>query len=114
MVKHLLLDQLKIKKATQNEWKEILNLLDESKMTFWLLGNEGYENFFIVKNSTANDIICCFAIDIENEAGILRSFTIRKNLQGKGLGSYIVNNLIPEISKELKIKTLFSFLKKRS
>ena len=103
----LTLDQLKIGKASQNDWGPILKLLEETDLTSWFTGNESYKNFYTVKEPELKKIICCFAIEHENNVGILKSFAIAKKIQGKGYGKLIANKS-PEIAKELSIKKLYA------
>ena len=61
----------------------------------------------MVKNNADNHLICCFAIDSENKVGILKSFAIKKELQGKGIGKIIVSK-IPGLAKDLKLEKLYA------
>ena len=47
-------------------------------------------------------------IEFENTIGILKSFAISTNLQGKGIGKYIVNNNLKKFCKQLGIKKLYA------
>ncbi|MBI2995185.1 MAG: GNAT family N-acetyltransferase [Candidatus Melainabacteria bacterium] len=103
----LLTNNLVIEKASQSDWKSILKLLEETRLTRWFSGKENYKNFFVIKDSSDNNSICCFAIEFENKIGILKSFAVRKDLQGKGIGKFITNK-IPEICKKLGIRKLYA------
>lgn len=99
------LRNLEFQRANQNDWAEILNLLDETKLSYWFTGSENSNNFFHVKES--GKLISCFAIYQKDDIGILKSFGVSKNHQGKGLGKHIAHNIIPSVCKDLKIKKLF-------
>ena len=104
----LALHKLEIKKAAKDDWNSILKLLEEADLTTWFTGSESYKNFYIVKDPNDKTMICCFAIELENEIGILKSFAIKKEFRGKGTGKYIVDKYILELAKSLKIKKLFA------
>lgn len=99
--------QLKIEKASSNDWTIILELLNETGLADWLTGNENYKNFYVVKETSKNNIIGCFAIDYENKTGILKSFAIRKELQGTGLGKHIANK-VTDIARRLGLKKVYA------
>ncbi len=98
---------LNINKATKTDWVVILEILDESKMTFWFTGGEDYQIFYTITDKSTKKIIGCFAFDVDEGTGILRSFILRKNTRGKGLGKHIANSIVPQIAKELKLKRIF-------
>ena len=102
------LENLEVVKASQDDWDDILEILEETRLIIWFTGGETYHKFYIVRDQGTNQIICCFQIAQEGEVGILRSFAMRKNLQKKGIGRYIVNNEIPSIAKNLGIKRLYA------
>ena len=91
------LSKLKVEKAQEKDWIQILEILEEVKLTIWFSGEENYNNFYYVINSETNKMVGCFAIYIEGEVGILKSFATNKNLQGRGIGKYIVNEIIHQI-----------------
>jgi len=99
------LKNFKFEKATESNWQDILNLLSSAAPIENFTSLESYKNFFIVKDQ--GNIICCFAIDYENDIGILKSFAISKELQGKGVGKLIANK-IDEVAKALKVKKLYA------
>ena len=103
----LTISQLKIEKAKEEDWKSILQLLEETDLTFWFTGNENHNNFYVVKEPQINKIICCFSIEYENDIGVLKSFAIPKELQGRGIGKYIANKT-PELCKALGVKKLYA------
>ena len=107
---HQTLSNIKFEKANQKDWDSILKLLEETNLTFWFTGNENYSQFYIVKVRDPNNknMICCFAIEYENKTGILKSFAVSKDLQGTGIGKFIVNNKIKDISKGLGIFQLYA------
>ena len=108
MKNELVTTQLKIEPASEKDWLEILQLMEENDLTFWFTGNESSKNFYIAKDSENKKIICCFAIEFENTIGVLKSFAVSKNLQGKGIGKYIVNNNLEGLCQELGIKKLYA------
>ena len=101
------LNNFKAEKAKQTDWKEILNLLEESNLIDRISGNGSFESFFIIKSVTDNKIISCFAINRKNDVGILKSFAVSKNLRGLGIGKNIVER-IPTLGKELGLKKLYA------
>ena len=108
MKNELLQDNLKIETATEKDWLEILQLLEENDLTFWFTGNESSKNFYIGKDLENKKIICCFAIEFEDTVGVLKSFAINKELQGKGIGKHIVNNNLEKLCQQLGIKKLYA------
>ncbi len=96
---------MNFEKATENNWQDILNLLSSAAPIENFTSLESYKNFFIVKDQ--GNIICCFAIDYENDIGILKSFAISKELQGKGVGKLIANKT-DEVAKVLNVKKLYA------
>ena len=108
MKNELVANQLKIESASEKDWLEILQLLEENDLIFWFTGNESSENFYIARNPENKKIICCFAIEFENTIGILKSFAISKDLQGKGIGKFIVNSNLERLCKQLGIKKLYA------
>ena len=101
------ISKLKVKKASEKDWKTILEILSESKMAFWFTGGEDYKIFYAIIDENLKEIIGCFAFDINESTGILRSFTLRKSLRRKGIGKYMANLFIPKLAKELNLKKLF-------
>lgn len=99
---------LEINKATENDWNEILEILNETKLSYWFTGGESHHKFFIVRIKDSNEAVCCFQIAKENDVGILRSFAVRVKLQKSGIGRYIVDNLLPKIAKSLNLKRLYA------
>ena len=100
-------NRLKSHKAAKSDWKEILKLLDETKLSYWFSGNENHKNFYVVKNQSSKKIIGCFAIYSKGKIGILKSFAVRKNTQNKGLGKYIIDNILPIAGKQLGLKKIY-------
>jgi N-acetylglutamate synthase-like GNAT family acetyltransferase len=105
MKNELLQDKLKIEKAKKEDWDEILILLEETNLIDRVSGNGNYENFYSVK--IQDKIICCFAIFYKDNIGILKSFGIKKDLQGQGIGKKIVNKL-PELIKSIGLNKLYA------
>ena len=66
-----------------------------------------YKNFFVVIDNKTNEIINCFAIYIEGKVGVLKQFAVSNKLQGKGVGKYIANEIIPKIAKEINLKEIY-------
>ena len=96
---------IKLEINKTNEKERLIDLLKEGNLYIWLPENETFENFYTVKNN--GELIACFAIDYENETGILKSVAVKKNMRGKGIGKKIVD-LLPDICKKLNIKKLFA------
>lgn len=108
MDKTLTLNDLKIEKANEKDWNPILELLEETGLTFWMTGKEEYSDYYVVKDPSTQNLICCFGIVAnQDKVGILKSVAVRKNLQGKGIGKHIMSQ-VPDICKQLKIKTLYA------
>ncbi len=101
------LNKLIVQKANSNYLKSVKELLKEAGLDFWIPNDETYKNFYVVIDKNTNSTIGCFAIDFENKTGILKSFAIKKNLQGHGIGKYLVNE-IPRLCKILNIEELFA------
>ena len=95
------------RRALQADWGSILKLLDETNLSFWFSGEENYKNFFVVTNTETNEIINCFAIYIEGKVGILKQFATSKQLQGKGIGKYIANKIIPKVAKDIGLEKIY-------
>lgn len=106
MTDQLILTKQEAKKATESDWDEILKLLDETKLSFWLSGTENYKNFYVIKDKN-NILIACFAIYCEGNIGIIKSFAVSKRIQGKGIGKHLANKIIPEIGKDLNLTILY-------
>lgn len=107
MVSKVITKDLIIEKAKETDWNSILNLLNETNLTHWFFGNENYKNFYVVQDKDSKSLICCFAIDTKENTGILKSFAVKKDLQGKGIGKFIVNQL-PDIMTNLNIDKLYA------
>ncbi len=103
----LLQDNFKIEKAKKEDWNEILILLEETNLIDRILGNGNHKNFYIVKAIDTKKIICCFAIFHKDNIGILKSFGIKKELQGQGIGKKIANKL-PELIKSVGLNKLYA------
>lgn len=98
---------LTVIQAKDTDWNEILNLLEETDLTIWFTGKESSKDFFIVRDPDTRRLICCFSIIKEDDLGILKSFAVRKELQGKGIGKYITLKMF-EVNKKFGIKKLFA------
>ncbi|MBI3591276.1 MAG: GNAT family N-acetyltransferase [Candidatus Melainabacteria bacterium] len=98
---------IKIEKATSADWESILQLLEEAELLTSFLGNETYKTFYVIKEPKSKLIICCFSIDFENKTGILKSYAIKKDFQGKGIGK-ITANKIPTLAKELGLTKIYA------
>lgn len=111
MTDQTILKQLKIQNAHKKDWNEILNILEETSLTRWFTGGENYKNFYIVKDpqttKISSKILCCFSITTKEDIAILKSFAVRKDFQGKGIGKIIANKTI-EIAKKLNAKKIFA------
>lgn len=93
------------KKASANDWEDVLKLLKETNLDLFK-GNENYKDFYLVFDKNGEPI-SCFAITKNNEIGILKSFAVSKNIQRKGTGKFIANIIIPEVAKNLGVKILY-------
>ena len=100
-------DKLTIEKATQADWELVLQILEEAGLKTYFTGNENFRTFYTVKNPETKELICCFAIDYEKDIGILKSFAVKKELHGKGLGKIIVSK-ISDPAKRLGLKKLYA------
>ncbi len=107
MLEESQVNQYKIQKATEHDWHEILTLLKDTKLAFWLTGKETYHDFYIARDSIKKNIACCFAIYFKGEVGIVKSFAIRTDLQGKGLGKKIAND-ISNIGEKIGLKEIYA------
>lgn len=102
----LTLSQLKIDKAKQEEWDSILEILNETNLFIYFSGNESYKTFYVVKEPTTFLIIACFSIDYDKEVGILKSFAIRNQYQGKGIGKAIIKQML-KLAQRLKLRRIY-------
>ena len=98
---------LKIQKASHKDWNQIIEILKETRLANYMSGNESYKSFFVVRNHANSEIICCFAIEQENDIGILKSFAVKTIFQRHGIGKHVVN-LVKDIANKLKIKRLYA------
>lgn len=97
--------KLNIEKANEKDWESILDLLKESKMDFWMDKGQDHKDFYKIEEN--GNLVCCFALLIEENNSILRHFTIRKSLQGKGYGKKLSNNLIPDFLRNQGMKMIY-------
>lgn len=102
------LEDLKVEKSKEKDWQEIYEVMEDTKLSVWFFGGENHERFYHVRNPDTNEMICCFQLYIEKEVAILRSVGVRKNIQKKGIGKYIVNSLVIPLAKSLGIKRLYA------
>ena len=93
--------------SSEKEWSNILEILKETELYIWLTGKEQYQNFHVIKEPDTKKIIGCFTFTQEGSIGILKNLAIAKTFQRKGISTFIVNNKIPKIAKELGIKKLY-------
>ena len=105
MQNELLPEQLKFEKATIEDRNEITNLLKEANLLDYTPENENYKSFYLVKLN--KKIICCFALDTNTNIALLKSFGVRKELRGKGIGKIIANKL-SELGKSLGLKKIYA------
>ena len=99
-------NNLTINKAKEEDWKEILDLLEEANLIDRISGNGTFNSFFTIRD-TDKRIISCFAINQDNDIGILKSFAVRKNLRGLGIGKNIVER-ISVLAKDIGLKKLYA------
>ena len=107
MYTNLILDNLKIEKASINDWDEILSLMEETGRTKFFSGKECFESFYLVRDPDSGKIICSFDINTNGYVSILKFLGVKKDFQGNGIGKYIVNK-VPQFLKEKGIKMLFA------
>ena len=105
MQNELLPEELKFEKASKKDLNEIVSLLKDANLFDYIPKNENFESFFVVKSN--KNIICCFTLDIENDIAILKSYAIKNELRGKGIGKNIASKL-PELGKTLKLKKIYA------
>ena len=97
---------LKARKATEDDWKSILNLLEETQLSYWFVWEENYRNFYITLDNS-NKVINCFAIYLKDNIGLLKQFAVSNDLQGKGIGTCVANEILIKVAKELGLKRLY-------
>ena len=97
--------ELKIEKANKEDWNEIIALLKDANLFSYIPDNENYEKFYVVK--TDKNIICCFALDVKTDIAILKSYAVKKELCGKGIGKNIASQL-PDLGKNLGLKNIYA------
>ncbi len=98
------IDNVTIEKANKNDWGMIVSILEETGLIDRISGNGNHENFYTVKNE---GIVSCFAIFHKDKVGILKSFGVKKEYQGKGLGKLIVSKL-PGLISKIGLSTLYA------
>lgn len=101
------LEKLNYRKAVKEDWARILKLLDETELTYWFTGEESFENFFIVFHKETNELISCFAIYQKENIGLLKQVATSKSSQGKGIGTYVANKIIPDACEQIGVKRLY-------
>ena len=99
------LTKIIVEKCKAHEWDLLLTILKETQIAMWFSGKEKYEDFYSIKYE--NEIIGCFTFSFKGETGILKNLAIAKKFQRKGIGSYIANNIVPYVAKDLGIKDLY-------
>lgn len=100
-------DRLRVEKCNETAWQEVLKILEDTEQSDWFSGKEKYQDFYTITDTDLNKIIACFTFYQSGTTGILQNFAVCKNLQRKGIGTFIANNLIPEAAREKGIKKLF-------
>ena len=101
------LEKLTIHPASQDDWKEILKLMEETGRTFYFSGKESYEKFYVVKDPDTQNILCAFELEIKAPVAVLKYLGVKKSLQGKGIGKYVVNK-VPELLKNKAVRRLYA------
>ena len=101
------LQRLETKPCIKEDWKRTLEILEETQLARWFSGKEKSEDFYVVKEPTNKEIICCFTFTQKDGIGILHNFAVPKKYQRRGIGTYIVDNIVPVIAKSLGIKRLY-------
>jgi len=90
--------------ATEEDLEQIKELLLETNLVIEDVYKH-IENFIIIRKHNGS-ILACAGMEIYNEIGFLRSVAVKSNLQGKGIGSLLVESVINK-AKEKNIQTLF-------
>ena len=97
--------ELKIEKANKEDWNETIALLKDANLFDYMPKNENHENFYVIKID--KNIICCFALDVKVDIAILKSYAVKEELRGKGIGKNIANQL-PGLGKNLGLKKIYA------
>ena len=103
----LSLDKLIVETCTEKDGAELLNILKETQMDVWLSDKPDFQSFYIIKEPDTRKIICCFTFSQEGHIGILKNLVVKKDIQKKGIGTHIANNLVPKVAKKRDIKKLY-------
>lgn len=98
--------EINIQKAKENDWRQILNLLEESGLREYLPDEKFNANFFVLYDEDDN-LICTFTVDFQNDVGVLKSFAVSKIVQGKGIGKKVANEM-DKIVKGLGLRKLYA------
>lgn len=108
MTSLLTLEELRIEKAKEDDWQIISEILGERKLDKYLFGTIEPVNFYLIKDLQTKTMIGCFRIDSAEESiGIVKSLAIRKNSKPVGIGTYVLNVVIPKMGKDLGYKKLY-------
>ena len=99
--------ELKPHQCSNDEWKQILDILKETKLDIWLSGKEKFKDFYAVTWPNSDEVICCFTFSQKDDVGILKNCAVKKKYQGKGIATYIANKEIPKVARERGIKKLY-------
>jgi len=98
---------LKIEKAKEENWEEILELLQETGLKAYMTGKENHKSFYIAEEFKTRKLVGCFAIDSKDTSGILKSFAIKKDFQRKGVGKAITSKILA-LAREIGLKQLYA------
>ncbi|OGI10583.1 MAG: hypothetical protein A3I68_06745 [Candidatus Melainabacteria bacterium RIFCSPLOWO2_02_FULL_35_15] len=107
MKNELLPEQLKIEKANEKDWNEITYLLKEAGLFPYIGKDENFKKFYVIKSSEIKNVICCFTLDIENNIAILKSYAVKNEFRGKGIGKNVAKRL-PELGKNLNLRKIYA------
>lgn len=105
MSEKITINNLKIQEANESDWQNILDLLKEVQMDFWMDEGQDHRGFYRIEENGV--LVCCFALLVDRSDAILRHFTVKKNLQGKGYGKRLANDLIPAYLLTQGVKMIY-------
>ena len=69
MQNELVTTQLKVEPASEKDWLEILQLLEENDLIFWFTGNESSKNFYIAKDPENKKSFVALQLNLKIQLG---------------------------------------------
>ena len=99
--------RVEIEICQEKDWAEVLDIYKGTQMDVWLPEKIEYQNFYIVREQDTKKIISSFTFSQEGHIGILKNLVVKKDIQKKGIGTHIANNLVPKVAKKRDIKKLY-------